>query len=245
MMEKVLTDQRGRNVEIYLVEIVIKSKSELDLVQDVEETLSKLKRVNIKIDSVMSSFEVKEERFLGHMVTKEGNARTSVVLLEEGHGVLNKNGDRQLNASDVIVFYDDMITRLSDSDDNGCAEGGCTLPYEMYWHEHEAEFRATGGLVDMYLSILDDEMCPDTREQTLNICKLLLETFTTSMYIFNLKHDTHMILADVVIGIEKFATHTERHFRHRESYDWRICTSSWVVFIMIRHSLFTSIICLF
>ncbi|GJS93213.1 reverse transcriptase domain-containing protein [Tanacetum coccineum] len=50
MMEKVLADQRGQNVEIYLEEIVIKSKSELDLVQDVEETLRKLKRVNIKID---------------------------------------------------------------------------------------------------------------------------------------------------------------------------------------------------
>ncbi|GKF05043.1 hypothetical protein Tco_0035711 [Tanacetum coccineum] len=34
MMEKVLTDQRGRNVEIYLEEIVIKSKSEPDLKQD-------------------------------------------------------------------------------------------------------------------------------------------------------------------------------------------------------------------
>ncbi|GJT45243.1 hypothetical protein Tco_0953958 [Tanacetum coccineum] len=72
MMEKVLADQRGRNVEIYLEEIVIKSKSDLDLVQDVEETLRKLKRVNIKIDPVMSSFEVKEGRFLGYMLTKEG-----------------------------------------------------------------------------------------------------------------------------------------------------------------------------
>ncbi|GKE55021.1 reverse transcriptase domain-containing protein, partial [Tanacetum coccineum] len=72
MMEKVLADQRGRNVEIYLGEIVIKSKNELDLVQDVEETLRKLKRVNIKIDPVMSSFRVKEGRFLGYMVTKEG-----------------------------------------------------------------------------------------------------------------------------------------------------------------------------
>ncbi|GJU23012.1 hypothetical protein Tco_1156354 [Tanacetum coccineum] len=62
MMEKVLTDQRGRNVEIYLEEIVIKSKSELDLVQDVKETLRKLKRVNIMIDPAMSSFGVKEGR---------------------------------------------------------------------------------------------------------------------------------------------------------------------------------------
>ncbi|GKA43517.1 reverse transcriptase domain-containing protein [Tanacetum coccineum] len=72
MMEKVLTDQRGRNVEIYLEEIVIKSKSEPDLVQDVKETLIKLKRVNIKIDQAMSSFEVMEGRFLGYIVTDEG-----------------------------------------------------------------------------------------------------------------------------------------------------------------------------
>ncbi|GKC47072.1 hypothetical protein Tco_1064794 [Tanacetum coccineum] len=62
MMEKVLTDQRGRNVEIYLEEIVVKRKSELDLVQDVQKSLRKLKRVNIKIDPAMSSFGVKEGR---------------------------------------------------------------------------------------------------------------------------------------------------------------------------------------
>ncbi|GKC39336.1 hypothetical protein Tco_1051720 [Tanacetum coccineum] len=71
-MEKVLADQRGRNVEIHLEDIVIKSKSEQNLIQDVKETLRKLRRVNIKIDPTMSSFGVKEGKFLGHMVTKEG-----------------------------------------------------------------------------------------------------------------------------------------------------------------------------
>ncbi|GJY10120.1 hypothetical protein Tco_0378305 [Tanacetum coccineum] len=71
MIENVLANQRGRNVEIYLEEIVIKSKSKLDLVQDVKETLEKLKRVNIKIEPVMSLFGVKEGRFLGHIVTEE------------------------------------------------------------------------------------------------------------------------------------------------------------------------------
>ncbi|GKD20665.1 hypothetical protein Tco_1222368 [Tanacetum coccineum] len=72
MMEKVLADQRGRNVEIHLEDIVIKSKSEQNLIQDVKETLRKLRRVNIKIDPTMSSFRVKEGKFLGHMVTEEG-----------------------------------------------------------------------------------------------------------------------------------------------------------------------------
>ncbi|GKC10422.1 reverse transcriptase domain-containing protein, partial [Tanacetum coccineum] len=72
MMEKVLADQRGQNIEVYLEEIMVKSKSEQGLVQDIKETLRKLKRVNIKIDSNTSSFEVEEGRFRGHMVTKEG-----------------------------------------------------------------------------------------------------------------------------------------------------------------------------
>nr|GEV92986.1 hypothetical protein [Tanacetum cinerariifolium] len=74
MMEKVLADQKGRNVEIYLEEIVIKSKSKLDLVQDVEEILRKLKRVNIKIDLVTSSFGVKKGRFLSYMTNESEEA---------------------------------------------------------------------------------------------------------------------------------------------------------------------------
>ncbi|GKE29998.1 reverse transcriptase domain-containing protein [Tanacetum coccineum] len=97
MMEKVLADQRGWNVEIYLKEIVIKSKSELDLVQDVEETLRKLKRVNIKIDPVTSLFGVKEGRFLSHMVTKEGvRANPEKETLDENEGgTLNLNKELQ------------------------------------------------------------------------------------------------------------------------------------------------------
>ncbi|GJT78999.1 reverse transcriptase domain-containing protein [Tanacetum coccineum] len=72
MMDKVLTDQRGRNVEVYLEEIVVKRKNEQSLVQDVEETLRKLKSVNIKIDPNTSSFRVEEGKFLSHIVTKEG-----------------------------------------------------------------------------------------------------------------------------------------------------------------------------
>ncbi|GJU90299.1 ribonuclease H-like domain-containing protein [Tanacetum coccineum] len=85
MMEKVLADQGGRNVEIYLEEIVIKSKNEQDLVQGVEETLRKLKRVNIKIDPITSSFGVKEGRFLGHMVAREGQIHPKIYRAEVSH----------------------------------------------------------------------------------------------------------------------------------------------------------------
>ncbi|GJZ79148.1 hypothetical protein Tco_0643985 [Tanacetum coccineum] len=72
MMETVLADKRGRNVEIHLEDIVIKGKSEQNLISDVKETLRKLRRVNIKIDLTMPSFRVNEGKFLGHMVTEKG-----------------------------------------------------------------------------------------------------------------------------------------------------------------------------
>ncbi|GJY85490.1 hypothetical protein Tco_0499516 [Tanacetum coccineum] len=72
IMEKVLADQKGQNVEIRLEDIVMKRKSEQNLIEDVKETLRKLRRVNIKIDPTMSSFGVKEGKFLGHMVTELG-----------------------------------------------------------------------------------------------------------------------------------------------------------------------------
>nr|GEU73303.1 hypothetical protein [Tanacetum cinerariifolium] len=72
MMEKVLADQRGRNMEIHLEDIEIKRKSKKNLIRDVKETPRKLRRVNIKIDPTMSLFGVKEVKFLRHMVTVEG-----------------------------------------------------------------------------------------------------------------------------------------------------------------------------
>ncbi|GKG41900.1 hypothetical protein Tco_0473651, partial [Tanacetum coccineum] len=39
MMEKVLADQSGLKMEVYLEEIVIKSKNEYNLIQDIEEML--------------------------------------------------------------------------------------------------------------------------------------------------------------------------------------------------------------
>ncbi|GJY59154.1 reverse transcriptase domain-containing protein [Tanacetum coccineum] len=72
MMEKVLPNQKRRNVELYLEEIVVKRKIEQSLVQDVEEMLIKLRRMNIQIDPNKSTFGVEEGKFLGYIITKEG-----------------------------------------------------------------------------------------------------------------------------------------------------------------------------
>ncbi|GKA60282.1 reverse transcriptase domain-containing protein [Tanacetum coccineum] len=142
MMEKVLTNQRGQNVEIYLEEIVIKSKSEPDMVQDVKEILRKLKRVNIKINPAMSSFGVKEGRFLSYIVTEEGlradPGRIQAIILsptprktiEEGSGVgiilvspekrMHSYAIRlKFNTSDHAIDYEALLAGLAASVSKG------------------------------------------------------------------------------------------------------------------------------
>ncbi|GKE70191.1 reverse transcriptase domain-containing protein [Tanacetum coccineum] len=72
MVEKALADQKGRNVEVYLEDIVVKSKDEQSLMEDMEETLNKLKWVNMKIDPNESTYGIKKGRFMGYTITEDG-----------------------------------------------------------------------------------------------------------------------------------------------------------------------------
>ncbi|GJT96891.1 hypothetical protein Tco_1092409 [Tanacetum coccineum] len=67
-----MEEKNGRNIEVYLEEIVMKNRSEQSLIQDVEETVDKLRRVNVKIDPSKCTFRMEEGKFLGYVMMKEG-----------------------------------------------------------------------------------------------------------------------------------------------------------------------------
>ncbi|GJV78775.1 reverse transcriptase domain-containing protein [Tanacetum coccineum] len=64
--------QLGSNIEIYVDDMVIKSKSEGSMIADIEETFATLRRMNMKLNLKKYIFGVKTSQFLGHMITKEG-----------------------------------------------------------------------------------------------------------------------------------------------------------------------------
>jgi hypothetical protein len=72
LMDKVFQDQIGRNVEVYVDDIVIKSRTVKDLLKDIDETFRKLRAYNIKLSLGKCSFGVEEGKFLGVVVTKDG-----------------------------------------------------------------------------------------------------------------------------------------------------------------------------
>ncbi|GKB59948.1 reverse transcriptase domain-containing protein [Tanacetum coccineum] len=62
----------GRNLEAYVDDMVIKSMSEEDMLQDIQETFDRFRSVNMKLNPKKCSFGVKEGPFLGHFITKQG-----------------------------------------------------------------------------------------------------------------------------------------------------------------------------
>ncbi|GJX84529.1 reverse transcriptase domain-containing protein [Tanacetum coccineum] len=72
LVDTVFEGQIGRNLEAYVDDMVIKSKRELEMTKDVEETLLTLKKVNMKLNPKKCSFGMEEGTFLGYIVTSEG-----------------------------------------------------------------------------------------------------------------------------------------------------------------------------
>ncbi|GJW40319.1 reverse transcriptase domain-containing protein [Tanacetum coccineum] len=72
LVDTIFEGQTGRNLEVYVDDMVIKSKTEQDLIQDIEETLLTLKKVNMKLNPKKCSFRMEEGKFLGYIVTSEG-----------------------------------------------------------------------------------------------------------------------------------------------------------------------------
>ncbi|KAL0420688.1 UNVERIFIED_CONTAM: Retrovirus-related Pol polyprotein from transposon [Sesamum latifolium] len=62
----------GRNVEVYVDDMLVKSKKVEDHVIDLEETFSVLRKYKLKLNLAKCAFGVRGGRFLGFMVTQRG-----------------------------------------------------------------------------------------------------------------------------------------------------------------------------
>ncbi|GJY89672.1 reverse transcriptase domain-containing protein [Tanacetum coccineum] len=72
LVDTIFEGQMGRNLEAYVDDMVIKSKTGLEMIKDVEETLLTLEKGNMKLNPKKCSFGMEEGKFLGYIVTSEG-----------------------------------------------------------------------------------------------------------------------------------------------------------------------------
>ncbi|GJS03160.1 reverse transcriptase domain-containing protein [Tanacetum coccineum] len=72
LVDKAFDKQVDRNLEVYVDDIVIKSRTKEEIVRDIEETFKTLREINMKLNPKKCTFMVEEGMFLGYKVNSKG-----------------------------------------------------------------------------------------------------------------------------------------------------------------------------
>ena len=72
MVNKMFNKQIGRNMEVYVDDMLVKSKEELTHPDDLRETFTTLKQYQMKLNPSKCVFGVASDKFLGFMVSQRG-----------------------------------------------------------------------------------------------------------------------------------------------------------------------------
>jgi hypothetical protein len=72
LVNKMFRDQIGRNVEVYVDDIVVKSTQALSHIADLSETFKMLRDYKMKLNPAKCAFGVSSGKFLGFMVSQKG-----------------------------------------------------------------------------------------------------------------------------------------------------------------------------
>ncbi|KAI3767600.1 hypothetical protein L2E82_17847 [Cichorium intybus] len=72
LIDQLFRNQNGRNIEVYVDDMVIKSPEATTLMADIEETIKTLEKEKMKLNPTKCAFGVEEGQFLGYYVTNQG-----------------------------------------------------------------------------------------------------------------------------------------------------------------------------
>ena len=72
LMNKMFAHQIGRNVHVYVDDMLVKSLHENDHLNDLQETFDTLQSYNMKLNPSKCAFRVTAGKFLGFMVSQRG-----------------------------------------------------------------------------------------------------------------------------------------------------------------------------
>ncbi|GKD02814.1 reverse transcriptase domain-containing protein [Tanacetum coccineum] len=72
LVDKAFHKQIGRNLEVYVDDLVIKIHMEDEIVRDIKETFKTLREINMKLNPKKCTFRVEEGMFLGYKVNTKG-----------------------------------------------------------------------------------------------------------------------------------------------------------------------------
>ncbi|GJU44071.1 reverse transcriptase domain-containing protein [Tanacetum coccineum] len=71
LVDKAFNSQIGWNIKVYIDDLVIKSYTEVEMLRDIDETISTLRRINMKLNPKKCMFGAVEGMFSGYMISPE------------------------------------------------------------------------------------------------------------------------------------------------------------------------------
>ncbi|GKA13405.1 reverse transcriptase domain-containing protein [Tanacetum coccineum] len=72
LVDKAFYKQIGRNLKVYVDDLVIKSRTKDEIVRDIKETFKTLREINMKLNPKKCTFGIEEGMFLGYKVSTRG-----------------------------------------------------------------------------------------------------------------------------------------------------------------------------
>ncbi|GJY26984.1 reverse transcriptase domain-containing protein [Tanacetum coccineum] len=72
LVDKAFDSQVGRNIEVYVDDLVIKSHTKAEMLRDIDETFRTLRKINMKLNPKKCTFRAVKGMFLGYMISSKG-----------------------------------------------------------------------------------------------------------------------------------------------------------------------------
>ena len=114
MMTRMFESQLGKNIEIYIDDMVVKSKVVSEHLGDLGDILEVLRKYNLRLNASKCSFGVGSGKFLGYMVTHRGIE----VNLNQIKAINNLQSSRNLKEvqklTEMTIALNRFISRLAD-----------------------------------------------------------------------------------------------------------------------------------
>ena len=137
LMNKMFAHQIGRNVQVYVDDMLVKSLREDDHLGDLQETFDTLRTYNMKLNPSKFAFGVTAGKFLGFMVSH----RDIEVNLEKVQAIMELSppktpkGVQSLNGK--IAALNRFVSKATDK----CLPFFCTLKKSFEWtNEYQQAF---------------------------------------------------------------------------------------------------------
>ena len=129
LVNKMFSKQIGRNMEVYMDDMLVKSKEELAHLDDLEEMFATLRQYQIKLNLSKCAFGVASGKFLGFMVSQRGKEAN----LEKVKVILNMTSPKTIKEVQKLTGRIAALNRFVPKATEKCLPFFKTLKQAFTW----------------------------------------------------------------------------------------------------------------